>query len=96
MVEDLIDPVFVRVAEEQTARLSPYLAEALAALTHGRRVNQGQHLVDIAHQERIEKRFVCILQVAEKAVFRKGSRLIPECLLAAPDLFIKISYVWRQ
>jgi hypothetical protein len=96
MVENVIDPVFIRGAEEQTSRLSPYFAEALAALTHGRRVHQGEHLVDIAHQERIEKRFVCILQVAEKAVFGEGSRLIRESLLAAPDLFVKSPDVRRQ
>src|ERR1039458_2330316 len=54
MVQYLIDTIFIRIAEEQTSWLSPYLTEALAALTHSWRVHQRQHLFDIAQQERIE------------------------------------------
>ena len=50
VTQDLIDSIFVRIAEKQTAWLSPYLAEALAAFTHGRRVHQRQHFFDVAKQ----------------------------------------------
>ncbi len=76
MTQDLIDAIFIRIAEKQASWLSPYLAEALATLTHGWRVHQREHLFDIAHQERIEQRLVSILQVAEKAVFVEGVRLL--------------------
>jgi hypothetical protein len=49
MVQDLSDAVLIWIAEEQTPRLSPNLAEALAALAHGGRINQRQHLFDIAN-----------------------------------------------
>ena len=96
MTQDLIDTIFIRIAEKQASRLSPYLAETLAAFTHGRRVHQRQHLFDVADQERIEKRLVRILQVAEKAVFVEGSRLLRECLHAALNLFIESPDVRRQ
>ena len=96
MIQNLIDAIFIRIAEKQTSRLSPDLTEALAALTHSWRVHQREHLFDIAHQQRIEKRFVCILQVAEKAVFIEGGGLRPQCLHAALNLFIKSPHVRRQ
>src|SRR5450759_2668426 len=79
MTQDLIDAMFIRIAEEQTLWLSPYLTEALATLTHSGRVHDGEHLFDIAQQERIEQRLVRILQFAEKAVFMEGVRLFPKC-----------------
>ena len=48
MTQNLFDAVLVGIAEEQTAWLSPDFAEALAALTYGGRIHQGQHLFDIA------------------------------------------------
>src|SRR5271169_4640571 len=95
MLQDLIDAIFIRIAEEQTAWLSPYFTEALATLPHRRRVHQREHLFDIAQQERIEQRFVRILQVAEKTVFIKGRRLIPQSLHPPLNLFIKTSHVRR-
>ena len=96
MAKNLIDTIFIRIAEKQASRLSPYLTKALAALTHGRRVYQRKHLFDIADQERIEKRFICILEIAEQAVFSEGSRLVRECLRAALNLFIESPYMRRQ
>ena len=96
MIQDLIDAIFIRIAEKQTSRLSPYLTEALATLTHSWRVHQREHLFDIAHQERVEQRLVRILQVAEKAVFIEGVRLIPQCLHPALNLFIKTPHMRRQ
>src|ERR1017187_9294097 len=60
MTQDLIDTMFIRIAEEQTSWLSPYLTEALAALTNSWGIHHGEHLFDIAHQERIEQRLVRI------------------------------------
>ena len=61
VIQDLIDTIFIRIAEKQTPRLSPYLTEALATLTHSRCVDQREHLFDIAQQERIKQRLVRIL-----------------------------------
>ena len=97
MTQDLIDTMFIRIAEEQTSWLSPYLTEALATLTHRWRIHHGEHLFDVAQQERIKQRLVGILQVAEKAVFMKGVRLLPECLNPPLNLFIKTPHMrWQQ
>ena len=96
MTQDLIDAIFIRIAEEQTSWFSPYLTEALATLTHRWRVHQREHLFDVAKQEPIEERLVRILQVAEKAVFMEGVRLLPECLNPPLNLFIKTPHMRRQ
>ena len=96
MTQDLIDAMFIRIAKEQASWLSPYFAEALATLTHCGRVHNGEHLFDIAQQERIEQRLINILQVAEKTVFVEGVRLLAEGLNPAANLFFKSSYMWRQ
>src|SRR5580704_16764978 len=49
VTQNLGDTIFVWIADEQAARLSPYLAETLATLAHSRRVHQRQHLFDIAN-----------------------------------------------
>ena len=96
MIENLLDTVLVRIAEKETSRLSPYFAEALAAFTHRWRIDQGKHLLYIAHQQRIEEGFIHILQVSEKAVLRKGGWLSPQGLQPALNLFIETAHVWWQ
>src|SRR5262249_37037379 len=76
VAEDLFDAIFVRIAEEYPARLSPDFAEALAALADRRRVHQGQHMFDVANDEGVEERFVVVLQVAEKGIFVEGGGLV--------------------
>jgi len=96
VTQDPIDTIFVRIAEEQTSRLSPDLTEALATLAHGWRVHQREHLFDIAHQERIEQRLIGILQFAEKGVFMEGVRLLPQGLHPALNLVLKVPHMWWQ
>ena len=91
MAQYLSDALLVRIADEQSARLSPYFTEALATLADGRGVYQEQHLLNIAEQERIEQRLVGILQITEKGVLIKGSRLLRQCLHPALHLLIQIS-----
>ena len=45
--ENLADAVPVGIAEEEAARLAPDLAEALAALADGRRVDERQQFLDV-------------------------------------------------
>src|ERR1700733_3000246 len=96
MIQYLFDAIFIRIAEKQTARLSPYLTETLTTLTHGRRIHQGEHLFDIAEQQCVKQRFIRVLQVAEKTVFTEGIGLGPQGLQPALDLFIEVSDVRRQ
>ncbi len=65
--EDLLDAVLVGIAEEEAARLAPDLGEALASLAHCRRVDDGQQLLDVVGDERVEQRLVVVLQVAHIA-----------------------------
>jgi hypothetical protein len=58
MAQDLFDAVFVRIAEKDAARLSPYLAEALTAFAYSWRIDERQHLFDIADEQCVEQRFV--------------------------------------
>src|SRR5271156_2218052 len=96
MAQDLRDAIFVRIAEEESPRLSPYLAEALATLADGWRVHQRQHLFDIANQKSIEERLVYVLQVAEKGVFIEGGRLLIQRLHPPVELFVERPQVRRQ
>ena len=82
MVEDLVDAVAVWIAQEQAARLSPNGAETLAALAHGGRVDERQHLFDIAHQQGVEERLVRVLQVAQKSVLLEGRGKSPQRMRA--------------
>jgi hypothetical protein len=96
LAQDLTDTIFIRIAEKQTSRLSPYLTEALATLADSWRVHQREHLFDIPKQECIEECLVRILQIAEEAVLMKWSGLIPQCLQPARHLFIESPHVRRQ
>src|ERR1700743_2836075 len=89
MSQDVFDTILIRIAEKQSAWLSPYLTEALASLTYSRCVDQRQHLFDIANQERIKQGLVCILKVAKKAVFTEGVWLSSQSLQPSLNLFIK-------
>lgn len=59
------DALAVWVADEQTARVMPVMAELLAALSHRRRVDQRQHLLEIAFDQGVEQRLVGVLQAAQ-------------------------------
>src|ERR1700722_15267967 len=96
MIEDLFDPVLIRIAEKQAARLSPDFAKPLATLTHRRRIHQRKHLFDIADQQCVKQRLIRVLQIAEKAVLTEGIGLRPQGLHPALDLFIETSDVRRQ
>src|SRR4029078_902726 len=52
--QDLADAMFVGETQEEAARLAPDLAEALAALADGWRVDERQDLFEIAHGQGIE------------------------------------------
>src|ERR1700747_1545387 len=63
-----MDLALVWIAEEQTAGLAPNLAEALAALAHGGRIDERQHLLDIGRQERIKQSLIGVLNIPEERV----------------------------
>jgi hypothetical protein len=65
----LLDTISVRIAEKEPARLAPDLAEFLTRLAYRRRVNDGQGLLDILRDQRIEKRLVCVLKIPHEPVF---------------------------
>ena len=74
-MQNLGDPVFIRIAEKQASWLSPNFTESLTPLAHRGGIDEGQHLFNIANHQGVEQGFVRILQVAKKAVFAERIRL---------------------
>src|SRR4029450_10292341 len=66
--ENILDPIAMRPAQEQATRLRPGLAEALAALADGRRVDQRQRLRQVPGDDRVEQRLVGVLQPAQEDI----------------------------
>ena len=66
--ENLLDALAVLQAQEQAARLAEQPAEMLAAGADRRRVGDRQELLDVACQQRVEHRFVGVLQLAEERI----------------------------
>src|SRR5271154_820544 len=97
MSQNLGDSIFIRIADEQAARLSPDFAETLATLTHGWRIHQWKHLFRIANQEGVEKSLIGVLQITEKDVFMERGWLPRQCLQPTINLFIETPDVrWKQ
>ena len=94
--QHLVHAVAVGIADEETARLAPDFAEALAALAHRGRVHHGQHLFHVVRDERIEERLRAVLQVAHEAVFVERAALGVEGLDAALALLVERADVRRQ
>jgi hypothetical protein len=63
MAQNLRNTIFVGIADEKAARLSPDFAEPLAALAYRGRVDERQQLFHVAHDQCIEKRFVDVLEI---------------------------------
>ena len=86
--EDLLDAVLLRIAEKKPARPAPDLAEALAALAHRGRIDNGQQLFGVVLDQRVEERFAVVLQVAHVAVLEKsGVAAVQNPLAALPLVF---------
>src|SRR5580704_3128921 len=68
----------------------------LAAFAHRRRVDERQHLLDVAHQQGVEKRLVDVLKIAKEAVFGERGGLAVEREHPAFHLLVKRADVWRQ
>src|ERR1035437_8804794 len=85
-----------RIGEEEAARPAPDLAEALAALSHDRGVNDRQQLFRVVRNQRVEKRFAIVLQVAHVAVLAKGGIATGQHSQAAFPLIFQGSDMRRQ
>src|SRR5580704_7222720 len=94
--QDLADAVLIRITQKQASRLSPDFAEPLAAFAHRRCVDERQHLLDVAHQQGVEKRLVDVLKIAKEAVFGERGGLAVEREHPAFHLLVKRADVWRQ
>src|SRR6202040_2758009 len=91
-----VDALLVWITQKQAAWLSPDFAEPLAALAHRRRVDQRQHLLDVADQQRVEKCLVDVLEVAKEAVFGERGWFAVKRAQSAFYLFIERANVRRQ
>ena len=96
MRQDAVQPAGMRRPEEQAARLAVDLAEALAAQTHGGRVDDWHHLGEVAGQQGVEQRLVGVLQVAQEAVAAEIVARRAEGGEAAADLVVQARHMRRQ
>ena len=94
--QDLPHAVLLRIAEKQAAGPAPDLAEALAALAHRRRIDDGQQLLGVVLDHRVEKRLAVVLQVAHVAVLEKRSWPAVQNPLAALPLVLQGSDMRRK
>src|SRR5262245_44023474 len=96
MREYAADLVLVRDAEKQTARPAKYMTERLAPETNRRRVDDWQHLFNVAGQQRIKQSFVGVLQATQKHVFLQVARQRTKCVEPPCDLVFEFGNMWRQ
>ena len=94
--EDLAHAVLVGVAQEQSARLAPDLAEALTAFSDRGRVNERQQLLDVAHDQRVEQGLIDVLQIAQEGVALEIRLQAAQRLQSARYLDIQCADVRRQ
>ncbi len=67
--EHVLEPVGVRVGEEQAPGVAPVdAAELLAGLPHHRRVDDGQQVLDVVEQHAEEEGLVLVLHLAQEHV----------------------------
>jgi len=88
--------VAIGVADKQAARLAPYLGKALAAFADRGRVDDGQQLLGVVREERVEKHLVAVLEVTHQGVLRERGRLVIQRPLAARPLLFQRADVRRQ
>ncbi len=96
VAEDLPHRGAVRDAEKQAARLAEQPAERAAAGADRRRIDDRQQLLDVALEQRVEQRFVGVLQVAQKGVALEVGGKFAERLQPAADLLVDIGDRRRQ
>lgn len=64
-MQHVIDPVLVRIGDEETAGAAIDVGELLARLAHGRGVDDGQHLGQVVVQQTVKERLVGVLDIAQ-------------------------------
>ena len=65
VLQHVIDPVLVRIGDEEAAGTAVDVGELLARLAHGRGVDDRQHLGQMVGQQAIEQGLVGVLDVAQ-------------------------------
>ena len=80
VLHDPGDPPAIAGADEQAAGAPPDVAEPLAGESHGRGVDDRQHLVDVVDDHTVEQRLVAVLQGHQVDVLLEVRRLAAEVL----------------
>ncbi len=96
VVEDALDLVALRVREEQSARAADDLAEVLARVPHGRRVDHGHHLVEVRERHAVEQHLVAVLERAQVDVLLHRGGLEQELAVGALELLVEVGDVGRK
>ena len=85
-----------RIREVQPARATVDVAVVLTARADAGRVDDGQHLLDVALDQPVKQRFVAVLQGTEEDVALKLGVAAPEVLVRARELLLDRRHVRRQ
>jgi hypothetical protein len=96
VAQHLRDPTLVLGRDVQAARLSEDVPELGARLTHGGRVDDGHHLVDVVDDRAVEQRLVAVLQGDHEDVLLERVRLVLVVLQDPGLLFLDGVDVRRQ
>jgi hypothetical protein len=96
VLKDATDLGAVWVRDVEAARASEDVAVALAARAHGRRVDDGHHLVDMLFEESVEEGLVAILVRDEEDVALDVGLLRAVVLVDARELLLHSRGVRRQ
>lgn len=96
VAQDVPEAVPVLPAQEQPARPSVDLAETLTGLTHRRRVDDGQQLLQVLGDQTVEEHLVGVLQLPQVDVPVEGLVVAVERLVGAGDLLVEGLHGGRQ
>ena len=83
-----LDALGVVDREEDTPGTVVFVTEALDGLADRRRVDDRQHLLEIARQEVVEEHLVAVAQLGEMQILRERRRPPSELLIGAPGLLL--------
>src|SRR5579872_5281151 len=94
--KDLVDPLAVRIADEQPSRPPPDLREPLTPLADGWRIDNRQQLLSVTLDHRIKQRLVVVLKIPQIAVFSESRLARIQYALSALALILQRADMGRQ
>ncbi|MEJ2273856.1 MAG: hypothetical protein P8Y01_04700 [Woeseiaceae bacterium] len=78
VLKNVADPALVVQGDIKPPRFPVKVLELLAGLAHGRRVDDGHHLLDVVHHDAVEQVLVAVLQCDQVKVLFEVRRFFPK------------------